>query len=437
MMGDAYHQGPARRARARRRDDGRDRRGARARSLVQGKARAFSKIPIAASARTFRTAMRSGARVAARRRSNPWCSSRTTACCRCASRGRIALIGPMCDAPADQLGAWASAGAAEDSITILEGVRARLSRRRKSSLPKAADRRSRSRAGIAAARDRCGAGGCRAAVPGRGALRDGRSLQPHAAGTAATARSISRAKSMRCGKPVVLALAVSRPLVLPDWLVEGASAILITWHAGSETGPAFADLVSGAVKSFGQALRVMARDARPDAGLLRHAAHGSPARSRPTAGRPVSSTRRTRHAGASAKGSATHVSRARTCARQRCNKRRRRRHGLARRPQRRRAWRGRETLFLFIRDPVARVTRPILELKDFTRVELAPGESRAVHFVLRASGLFVSRRKPEAAPRRRDHPRSTSAQARGRTISTASTCASKTAPLRSANLTGA
>jgi beta-glucosidase len=45
---------------------------------------------------------------------------------------------------------------------------------------------------------------------------------------------------------------------------------------------------------------------------------------------------------------------------------------------------GAETLFLFIRDPVARVTRPVLELKDFTRVQLAPGESRAVHFVLRA-----------------------------------------------------
>ncbi len=36
---------------------------------------------------------------------------------------RLALVGPLCDAPADQLGAWASAGAAEDSIVILDGVR--------------------------------------------------------------------------------------------------------------------------------------------------------------------------------------------------------------------------------------------------------------------------------------------------------------------------
>lgn len=45
---------------------------------------------------------------------------------------------------------------------------------------------------------------------------------------------------------------------------------------------------------------------------------------------------------------------------------------------------GVETVFLFIRDPVARVTRPVLELKDFTRVELAPGETKTVRFVLRA-----------------------------------------------------
>ncbi len=50
----------------------------------------------------------------------------------------------------------------------------------------------------------------------------------------------------------MLVLAVSRPLVLPDWLVEGAKAILISWHAGSETGPALADLLSGAVNPSGK-----------------------------------------------------------------------------------------------------------------------------------------------------------------------------------------
>jgi beta-glucosidase len=41
---------------------------------------------------------------------------------------------------------------------------------------------------------------------------------------------------------------------------------------------------------------------------------------------------------------------------------------------------GDEVVQLYIRDPYASVTRPVLELKAFARVELAPGESRRVTF---------------------------------------------------------
>ena len=41
---------------------------------------------------------------------------------------------------------------------------------------------------------------------------------------------------------------------------------------------------------------------------------------------------------------------------------------------------GEEVVQLYVRDPVATVTRPVLELKSFIRLELAPGESRAVTF---------------------------------------------------------
>jgi beta-glucosidase len=41
---------------------------------------------------------------------------------------------------------------------------------------------------------------------------------------------------------------------------------------------------------------------------------------------------------------------------------------------------GDEVVQLYVRDPVASVTRPVLELKSFVRVGLAPGESRTVTF---------------------------------------------------------
>ena len=39
-------------------------------------------------------------------------------------------------------------------------------------------------------------------------------------------------------------------------------------------------------------------------------------------------------------------------------------------------------MFLFIRDPVASIARPVLELKRFERIELAAGERRSVRFEL-------------------------------------------------------
>ncbi len=43
---------------------------------------------------------------------------------------------------------------------------------------------------------------------------------------------------------------------------------------------------------------------------------------------------------------------------------------------------GEETAFLFIRDPVASVTRPLLELKGMTKITLAAGSSGTVRFEL-------------------------------------------------------
>jgi beta-xylosidase len=43
---------------------------------------------------------------------------------------------------------------------------------------------------------------------------------------------------------------------------------------------------------------------------------------------------------------------------------------------------GAEVVQLYIRDLVSSVTRPIMELKDFRRVSLAPGESKTVEFVI-------------------------------------------------------
>ena len=48
---------------------------------------------------------------------------------------------------------------------------------------------------------------------------------------------------------------------------------------------------------------------------------------------------------------------------------------------------GEEVVQLYINDLVSSVTRPVMELKDFKRVALAPGESKTVTFTLKPDKL--------------------------------------------------
>jgi beta-glucosidase len=48
---------------------------------------------------------------------------------------------------------------------------------------------------------------------------------------------------------------------------------------------------------------------------------------------------------------------------------------------------GEETVFLFIRDPVASVARPLLELKGLAKATLAPGQKQVLRLPLPAEAL--------------------------------------------------
>jgi beta-glucosidase len=61
---------------------------------------------------------------------------------------------------------------------------------------------------------------------------------------------------------------------------------------------------------------------------------------------------------------------------------------------------GVETAQLYVRDMVGSVTRPVKELKGFQKVDLAPGQSREVTFVLKTADLafYTAAGKWEAEP---------------------------------------
>jgi beta-glucosidase len=48
---------------------------------------------------------------------------------------------------------------------------------------------------------------------------------------------------------------------------------------------------------------------------------------------------------------------------------------------------GEELVQLYVREPVSPIARPVLELKQFARVELKPGETREVTFTIKRAQL--------------------------------------------------
>ena len=188
------------------------------------------------------------------------------------------------------------------------------------------------------------------------------------------------------GRPVIVLMFSGRPLILPDWLAAGAKAILAVWHPGSEGAGAIADVLSGAHNPSGRLSMSWPADVgqipifyaeRPTGRPRLETEHFSskyldiPNEPRFTFGHGLSyttflltnprATRWTITAGESTE-ILVDIKNAGTMA-------------------------GEHTVFLFIRDVVSSITRPQLELKDFTKVVLAPGEMNTVRFTLSSDQL--------------------------------------------------
>jgi beta-glucosidase len=185
------------------------------------------------------------------------------------------------------------------------------------------------------------------------------------------------------GKPVVVTLSSGRPLMAP-WLSERADAVLATWFLGSEAGNAIADVLCGRHNptarlpvswpvDIGQIPIFYAQ--RPTGRPADPAEHYTskyldlPVDPLFSFGHDLSYTRfayRDLRADPEEAGETIAVA-------------------------------NEETVFLFLRDPVASIERPLLELKGVAKLALEPNARGAVRLTLSADDLALL--GPDLMPR--------------------------------------
>lgn len=313
----------------------------------------------------------------------------------------VALVGPLADAPLQQIGAWHAQGRSKDSVTVRTALAEIYSGDRLRYAPGCAftgDDRTGFAAAVAAT---AGADVIVAAL--------GESSDQSGESTSRTDLRLSSAQAAllrelkATGKPVVLLLMTGRPLTI-EAEEPLADAILLAWHPGTMGGPAIADVLTGSYNPSGHLPVTWPRSVGQIPIFYAHKNSGRPAPLEPndrfyshyidSASTPLypfgfglSYTTFTfdqlrlsapiMHAAGAPLTVTVHV-----------------------RNTGKRA--GEEVVQLYVRDRVGSVTRPVRELKGFQKIMLAAGAGQEVEFKLNPTDLAFWRADMTFGPERGD-----------------------------------
>ncbi|WP_119270174.1 glycoside hydrolase family 3 N-terminal domain-containing protein [Taklimakanibacter deserti] len=296
---------------------------------------------------------------------------------------RVAMLGPLANAQAEMLGPWSGAGLIEDMVPFLPGMRAAWHESEILYAPGVSIEGGDTK-GIEAA-----VGFAERADIVLLCLGEERYMSGEAASRArpdlpghqeALARAV-----LATGKPVIVLLSSGRPLIVP-WLFEVAQAVLATWFLGSEAGHAVADVITGQWSPSaklpvswpadrGQVPVFYAHrpSGRPMAPANRYSSKYLDLPNEPLFpfGHGLSYTRFTH------RDFNVSPSELRAGAKVTLSVSVRNDGPVA----------GEETVLFFLRDPVASVSRPVLELKGMGKAWLEPRQTKTVEITLSTDDL--------------------------------------------------
>jgi len=261
---------------------------------------------------------------------------------------RIAVVGPLADSKVDMLGPWSGKGMAEDSVTPLEGIRSIVGE------PSAVEQ-----ADVIVA-----------------ILGENREMSGEAASRASIELPADQQKLLESlvasGKPVVLVVMSGRPLAI-SWAAEHVPAIVESWFLGSESGHALADVLFGDINPSGKLPVTFPRATGQVPIYYNYLPTGRPAdaKDKYTSKYLDLSIGRLFPFGFGLSYTKFDYSNLMI-------------NGLTMSATVRNIGSrdGEEIVQMYIRQPVASVSRPVKELKAFQRIALKAGESKRVEFTI-------------------------------------------------------
>jgi beta-glucosidase len=155
----------------------------------------------------------------------------------------IALIGPLADSQSDMMSSWAFKGDKKDVISLLTGIKSKISKNTKLLYAKGCDVQSDSRTGFQDALAIAAKADVVMMALGESKMMSGEGLSRADIGIPGLQQELLK-EINKLGKPVVLILFNGRPLTLA-WENKNCSTILEAWQPGTEAGNAVADVLFG------------------------------------------------------------------------------------------------------------------------------------------------------------------------------------------------
>ncbi|HUO67469.1 MAG TPA: beta-glucosidase BglX [Gammaproteobacteria bacterium] len=298
----------------------------------------------------------------------------------------VALIGPLAEAPEQLDGPWTLFADPRESVTLAEGIRAALGAPAQLTVVQGSGFDAPIDGGIRAAVEAAKAADVVLLAIGESEDMSGEAQSRTEIVVPAAQQALAEAVA-KTGKPIVVLLRNGRALALQG-AVRDASAILVTWFLGAETGNAVADVLFGNYNPSGRLPVSFPIESGQEPFYYNHRSTGRPylhggdaafkARYREVPNEPLypfgfGLSYSSFDYGAVKLSSATlpwdgSIS-------------------VSARITNTSAQAGEEVVQLYIHDRVASVTRPVRELKGFRKVALAAGESKDVTFTLTRKNL--------------------------------------------------